>query len=235
MTHTDTICQFVDTILDEFSVTKKKIRVDFYKYFHSENIDRKTINEYVSNEMHTVTDLLEEVNGALDGDALLSEAYAHFKKSELKEFKILLDRFVTDVEKYKDSKKIVRRKKTKTPDQLVKGLHLIDTNINLNGQLVKPESKIDIIGSKSVFLINVKTYDLLYITGNNLSCSGAKIVNYDESKSGIKKIKNLDDTLDKVKTTHNLSCLKIFQNLPNKIRPVPRTVSPNYLLLKVIP
>ncbi len=100
MTHIDTICQFVDTILDEFSMTKKKNRVDFYKYFQCENIDRKTINEYASTKMYVVIDLLEEVNGALDGDALLSEAYAHFKKSELKEFKILLDRFVSDVEKY---------------------------------------------------------------------------------------------------------------------------------------
>jgi len=235
MTHTDTICQFIDTILDEFSITKKKIRVDFYKYFYSENIDRKTINEYASNQIHFVTDIIEEVDGALEGDKLLSEAYAHFKKSELKELKLLLERFVEDVDKYRNSKKITRRKKIKTPDQLVKGLHLIDTDINLDGQLVTPESKSDIIGAKSIFLVNIKTHDLLYITGNNLSCSGAKIVNYDESKSGIKKIKNLSDTIDKVKTTHNLSCSKTFQNLPNKIRSVPRTVSPNYFLLKVIP
>ena len=235
MTRTDTICQFIDTILDEFSITKKKIRVDFYKYFYSENIDRKTINEYASKQIHFVTDIIEEVDGALEGDKLLSEAYAHFKKSELKELKLLLERFVDDVDKYRNSKKITRRKKIKTPDQLVKGLHLIDTDINLDGKLVTPESKSDIIGAKSIFLVNIKTYDLLYITGNNLSCSGAKIVNYDESKSGIKKIKNLTDTIDKVKTTHNLSCSKTFQNLPNKIRSVPRTVSPNYFLLKVIP
>ena len=48
MTGTDTICQFVDTIVDEYITTKKKIRVDFFKYLQSEDIDRKSINEYTN-------------------------------------------------------------------------------------------------------------------------------------------------------------------------------------------
>ena len=234
MTHTDTICQFVDTIVDEYSMTKKKIRVDFYKYFQSEDIDRKTINEYASNQIHIVTDVLEEIDGALSGDELLSQAYSHFKKSELKEFKSLLDRFVSDVEKYKDSKRITRRKKIKSPDQLVKGLNLIQESVIINNKKYDHISKDKIIGSKSVLLINMKTNDLLYLTGTTLSCSGAKIINYDESESGLKKIKKIESTIEKIKSSNNLSCSKIFQDLPNKKRPVPRTVSPNFFILKII-
>ncbi|MEL0173060.1 MAG: hypothetical protein VW871_05890, partial [Gammaproteobacteria bacterium] len=92
MSKTDTICEFVDTIVDQYSTTKKKIRVDFYKYFQSEEIDRRVINEYASNYIHQVTDVIDEISGALDGDELLQEAYSHFKKPELQEFKSLLNR-----------------------------------------------------------------------------------------------------------------------------------------------
>lgn len=63
MTGTDTICQFVDTIVDEYITTKKKIRVDFYKYLQSEDIDRKSINEYASDRIHFITDVIDEVEG----------------------------------------------------------------------------------------------------------------------------------------------------------------------------
>jgi hypothetical protein len=234
MTGTDTISQFVDTILDEYVVTKKKIRVDFFKYLQSEDIDRKSINEYASGEIHFVTDLLAEVDGALDGDQFLVEAYGCYKKSELREFKCLLERFISDVEKYKESKKIVRRKKKKSPEQLVRALHLIQKPVILGEEKYTPVSKTEIIDAKSVFLINIKTNDILFLTGKKLSCSGAKIINYDEELSGIKKIKKIDQTIETVLSSTNINCSKIFDDLPNKARSVPKTVSPNYFPLKVI-
>jgi len=234
MTQTDTISQFVDTILDEYVVTKKKIRVDFFKYLQSEEIDRKTINEYTSDKFHFVTDILKEVEGALDGDVFLMEAYGGFKKSELRELKSLLDRFINDVEKYKESKKITRRKKKKSPDQLVKALNLIQKPVILGEEKYTPVPKTEIIDAKSVFLINVKTNELLFLTGKKLSCAGAKIINYDEDLSGIKKIKKLEETLETVMSSTALSCTTLFDQLPNKTRPAPKTVSPNYFPLRVI-
>lgn len=234
MTSSDTICQFVDTIIDEYSINKKKIRVDFFKYFQSEDIDRKTINEYASNYIHQVTNVLEELEGALDGDEVLSEAYSHFNKPELREFKSLLDRFVSGVEQYKESKRIVRRKKQKTPDQLVRGLHLRDEPFIMEGKKYIPVPTEKIIGSKSIFLFNTTTHDLLFITGNSLTCKGAKILDYNNS-SGIKKSKKVIETLDRVLTMKPCNCCEIFNQLPNKKRPVPKTVSPNFILLKVIP
>jgi len=234
MTSTETISQFVDTIVDDYSINKKKIRVDFFKYFQSEDVDRKTINEYASNHIHQVTDVLEEVEGALDGDEILSEAYSHFNKPELREFKSLLDRFVSDVKKYKDSKRIVRRKKKKTPDQLVKGLHLQTKPFIMEGKKYIPVPTENIIDAKSIFLFNTTTHDLLFLSGNSLSCKGAKIIGYDEKVSGLKKSKKVIETLDRVFQSQSCNCRTIFQTFPNKSRPVPKTVSPNYILLKVL-
>lgn len=234
MSSSETISQFVDTIVDEYSITKKKIRVDFFKYFQSEDIDRKTINEYADKHIHQVTDVIEEVEGALDGDEILSEAYSHFKKPELKEFKSLLDRFVSDVEKYKDSKRITRRKKKKTPEQLVKGLHLQTEPFIMDGKKYIPVSTEEIIDAKSIFLFNVTTYDLLFLSGKSLTCKGAKIFGYDEKVSGLKKSKKVIETLDKVLESQSCNCQSIFESFPNKKRSVPKTVSPNYMLLRVL-
>lgn len=234
MTGTDTICQFVDTIVDEYITTKKKIRVDFFKYLQSEDIDRKSINEYTSDRIHFITDVIDEVEGALNGDKILSEAYGCYKTSELKELKSLLDRFVSDIEKYKNSKKITRRKKIKSPEQLTRALNLIDKPVIIEGEKYNPIPKVEIIDAKSVFLINVKTNELLFLSGKKLSCSGAKIVNYDESISGMKKIKKIDETIKSVLSSTNITCSTLFSNLPNKIKPVPKTVSPNYFLIRLI-
>ena len=68
-------------------------------------------------------------------------------------------------------------------------MNLIDKPVIIEGEKYNPIPKVEIIDAKSVFLINVKTNELLFLSGKKLSCSGAKIVNYDESISGMKKIK----------------------------------------------
>lgn len=234
MTNSTTICQFVDIILDDYTINKKKIRVDFFKYFQSENIDRKSINDYISNYLYQIIDFRNEIDGALSGDKVLLEAYANFNKPELREFKTLIDRFVGDVEKYKDYKKITRKKKIKTPDQLVKGLHIYEDSIIINERKYTPVNKEKIIGAKSIFLFNVHTKDLLFLSGKSLDCVGSKIIGYDENLSGLKKIKKIVNTIDKVFDSKLIDCYLIFESLPNKMRPVPKTVSPNFMLLKVL-
>ena len=62
----------------------------------------------------------------------------------------------------------------------------------------------------------------------------SKIIGYDENLSGLKKIKKIVNTIDKVFDSKLIDCYLIFESLPNKMRPVPKTVSPNFMLLKVL-
>ena len=91
-----------------------------------------------------------------------------------------------------------------------------------------------IIDARSIFLFNVTTHDLLFFSGQSLTCKGAKVLGYDNEPSGLKKSKKVIETLEKVMSSTACNCRNVFELLPNKKRPVPRTVSPNYLLLKVI-
>lgn len=234
MNKTSTICEFVDEIIDDYVITKRKNKVNFFKYFESENIDRKTINDFLDNHIQKITDQIKEIDGALSGDKILTEAYSVYRKPELREFKTLLERFIEDALKYKESKKITRKRKPKKPEQLVRGLHLIDTPVTIGDEKYTPVSKIELINSKAAFFVNVKTNDLLFLTGKKLSCSGARITNIDLDESGIKKIKNVSETMELILSSTKYNCVKNFIELPNKKRPSPKTVSPNYFLLKVI-
>ena len=146
----------------------------------------------------------------------------------------MLQKFLEEANRYKDYKKITRRKKQKTPEQLVKGLHLIEESVIIEDVEYEPVDKTKIIDATSIFLVNVKTKDLLFLSGNKLSCSGAKITGYDPSISGVKKLKRITESINSVTTSNKLACQTIFENLPNKRRPSPKTVSPNYILLKVL-
>ena len=234
MNDVDAICEFVDTLMDDYSKTKKKSKTNFFKYFESANYDRKTINEYVSEYSFTVTQQIKELDGALTGDKNLAEAYGQFNKSELRDFISMLQKFLEEANRYKDYKKITRRKKQKTPEQLVKGLHLIEESVIIEDVEYEPVDKTKIIDATSIFLVNVKTKDLLFLSGNKLSCSGAKITGYNPNISGVKKLKRITESINSVTTSNKLACQTIFENLPNKRRPSPKTVSPNYILLKVL-
>lgn len=234
MTKTYAICELIDSVVDEYVSTKKKTRINFFKAFETEQIDRRSINEYVEKHSSRLLDQISELDGALNGDKLLVEAYAPYKKSEIRELKDIFSRFYNDTLKYQESKKIVRRKKPKTPEQLVKGLHLIDKPVTVLKKKLVPEDKKKIIGSRNLFLINVKTLDLIYITGKQLSCEGAKIINFNSEKSGIKKIKDFTSAIDTIKNSTIHTCSKNFSEMPNKKRKLPRTISPNYILVKVI-
>ena len=50
-----------------------------------------------------------------------------------------------------------------------------------------------------------------------------KIVNYDESISGMKKIKKIDETIKSVLSSTNITCSTLFNNFPNKVKPVPKS------------
>lgn len=234
MNDVDAICEFVDTLMDDYSRTRKKSKTNFFKYFESSKFDRKTINEYVSDYSFTLTEQIEELDGALTGDKNLIEAYGQFNKSELREFISMLQKFLEEANRYKDYKKITRRKKHKTAEQLVKGLHLIEESVIIEDVEYEPVDKTKIIDATSVFLVNVKTKDLLFLSGNKLSCSGAKITGYDPSISGVKKLKRVTESINSVTTSNKIACQTIFKNLSNKRRPTPKTVSPNYILLKVL-
>ena len=57
------ICYFVETLVDEYTLSKRKPKASFLKYLQSENIDRKTINEFLSEGIINLKMQLSEIEG----------------------------------------------------------------------------------------------------------------------------------------------------------------------------
>lgn len=229
------ICYFVETLVDEYTLSRKKPKASFLKYLQSENVDRKTINEFLTEGVANLKMQLSEIDGALSGeDPVLKEAYSSFRKPELREFKQMISDIIEDASTYKETKKVVRRIKPQPPEKLVRGLNILESSVTIEGKEYVPQPKVDIVGSKCLIFYNVKTQEVTFFIGKNLSCKGSRIINYDETISGTKKLKKINESLDALASSNQFTIENIFSSLPNKLKTPPKVISSNFILLKVI-
>lgn len=229
------ICYFVETLVDEYTLSRKKPKASFLKYLQSENVDRKTINEFLTEGVTNLKMQLSEIDGALSGeDPVLKEAYSSFRKPELREFKQIISDIIEDASTYKETKKVVRKTKPQPPEKLVRGLNILESSVTIEGKEYVPQSKIDIVGSKYLVFYNVKTQETTIFIGKNLSCKGSRIINYDESVSGTKKLKKITESLDLLINSNQYTMENNFSSLPSKLKSPPKVISSNFILLKVI-
>ena len=229
------ICYFVETLVDEYTLSKRKPKASFLKYLQSENIDRKTINEFLSEGIINLKMQLSEIEGALTGeDPVLKEAYSSFRKPELREFKQMIDDIIEDASTYKETKKVVRKFKPQPPEKLVRGLNILESSVIIDGKEYVPSPKVDLVGSKYLVFYNVKTKEVTVFTGKNLSCKGSRIINYDETISGTKRLKKITESLESLVSSNQFTIENVFSSLPNKLKTPPKIISSNFILLKVI-
>lgn len=229
------ICYFVETLVDEYTLSKKKPKASFLKYLQSENVDRKTINEFLSEGVSNLKLQLLEIEDALVGDdPILKEAYSSFRKPELREFKQMLSDIIEDASKYKETKKVVRKVKPQPPEKLVRGLNILESSVTIDGKEYIPSQKVDIVGSKYLVFYNIKSQEVTIFIGKNLSCKGSRIINYNETLSGTKRLKKVKDSLDALMVSNQFTIENIFSSLPNKLKTPPKVISSNFILLKAI-
>jgi len=229
------ICYFVETLVDEYTLTRKKPRASFLKYLQSENVDRKTINNFLLEGISNLQLQLLEVEGALSGeDPVLKEAYSSFRKPELREFKQMLSDIIDDAVIYKETKKVVRKIKPHSPEKLVHGLNILESSVMIEGKKYVSHPKVDIVGSKYLVFYNTKVNEVTVFIGKNLSCKGSRIINYNETIGGTKKLKKPIESLDLLIQSNQYNLENNFVLLPNKLKTFPKIISSNFILLKVI-
>jgi hypothetical protein len=235
MNKTKELCFFVETLVDEYTLTKKKLKASFFKYLQSENIDRKTINEFLETGTQNIELQISEIDGALLGDdPILKEAYSSFRKPDLREFKQMLSDIIEDAIKYKETKKVFRKPRPQSPEKLVRGLNILETPVTIEGKEYVPCSKTDIVGSNHIVFYNVKSQEITFFIGKNLSCKGSRIINYDHLLSGTKKLKKVSESLDSIVESNQFTLSTIISSLPNKTKSPPKIISSNFILLKTI-
>jgi hypothetical protein len=229
------IAAFIDSIIDDFVVTRKKPKANFMQFLRSEDVDRKTINDFVENKLQFVNEQIEELTLALDGeDPVVKEGYSNFRRPELRDFKELLNQIVDDLYSYKDTKRIVRKKRRVTPEKLVRFVTLYDKELNVEGTIYKPIPATEIIGAKHIFLYNVEKRELCYYTGRSLSVRRTMVDGFDPDKSWVRTLRKPEEFLSEVIACSKFNAENIGTHLTTKPKVASGRMGSNHILIKVI-
>jgi hypothetical protein len=229
------IAAFIDTVIDDFVITRKKSKANFMQFLRSEDIDRRTINDFVDNKLGFVLEQIEELTLALDGqDPVVKEGYGNFRRPEIREFKDLLNQIVDDLYTYKNSKKIVRKKKKLSPDKIVKYVKLYDNDLEMGGNTYKSIKPQDIIGAKYVFLYNIEKRELCYYVGRSLTVRRTMIDGFDPEKSWVRTLRKPEDFLTEVISCTKFNAENIGSHLTTKPKSPSGRMTPKHIIIKVI-
>jgi hypothetical protein len=134
-------------------------------------------------------------------DKELKESYSNFTKPQLKKMVAYFDQVILDCQKVSGNSvksRKPRKRKTKTPEQLVAKMQFMPDFAELKLKSVAPT---DVIGVMQLWVYNAKTRKLgVYHAedAGGLSVKGSTILNFTESKSIQKKLRKPEVTLPEV-------------------------------------
>lgn len=220
--------------IDELVISSFKSNVSPYSVFHTMNIkdaQTKYIVEWAKNNRNQY----DEVMNTEDKD--LKEAYSNFTKPQLKKIVGYFDQVILDCQKVSGNSiksRKPRKRKVKTPDQLVSKLNYMKEFTDLKLKSIDPTS---IIGVMQLWIYNTKTRKLGVYHADDaagLSMKGSSILNFSESKSVQKKLRKPEVTIPDI-----LSGGKVFmRSAMENIRAVESTlngrINKDTILLKVM-
>jgi hypothetical protein len=113
----------------------------------------------------------------------------------------------------------------------VKGMKYMRKDDDLNITSVKSE---DIVGAKAVTLYNVKNRNFyLYVAKDKLSVKGTSIVDFDETLSGSKILRQPNDMLKGLTEGTRTRIMKEYEKLSTKSKSVSGRVNTDMLILSV--
>lgn len=176
-----------------------------------------------------------EVLASKEPDIL--EGYKNFKKSDLKKIIALFDSFITDCLEIINSRNVSkkpRKRKTKTPEQLVSKLLYCKQDSESGFSSIDPEK---IVSASQLWVFNIKTRKLGVYTAQDaagLSVKGSTIVNYSPSTSTAKTVRKPSETIPEVLKNGKAFLKNILGNIKSKESSLTGRINRDTILLRVI-
>lgn len=170
-------------------------------------------------------------------DKDLKDGYSNFNKTQLKKLVTFCDTVITDCLKISDESKVTRKpkkRKKKTPDQIVSKLIFCDEDKTYNIKSVKPT---EIVGASQLWVFNTKTRKLgVYHTldSEGLSVKGTTILNYDETKSVMKTLRKPEVVLPEVLKGGKVYMRSVIDTIKSVEMPMNGRINKETILLRVI-
>jgi hypothetical protein len=184
--------------IDELVTTAFKANVSPYAIMHT--LDIKGI--HANRVIDAFKSKRQEFDGVMNtDDKEVKEGYSNFKKTELKKLVAYCDQVIMDGLKIAGAatkSRKPRKRKEKTPDQLVAKMKLCVEFAELNLKSVKPR---EIIGAMALWVYNTKTRKLGCYHAEDaggFSVKGTSLTNFNETKSVQKKLRKPEVALPEV-------------------------------------
>ena len=170
-------------------------------------------------------------------DADVREGYSNFTKPQLKKMVAYCDTIITDAMKIAGEAKVnrkPRKRKAKTPDQLVSKVQYCEKFDDLKLVSIKPK---DIIGAMQLWVFNTKTRKLGVYHADDaggFSVKGTTITNYTESKSISKTVRKPDQTLPEVLKAGKIALRNVLAGIATKESLLNGRINSDIVLLRVL-
>jgi len=170
-------------------------------------------------------------------DADVREGYSNFTKPQLKKMVAYCDTIITDAMKIAGEAKVnrkPRKRKAKTPDQLVSKVQYCEKFDDLKLVSIKPK---DMIGAMQLWVFNTKTRKLGVYHADDaggFSVKGTTITNYTESKSISKTVRKPDQTLPEVLKAGKIALRNVLTGIATKESLLNGRINSDIVLLRVL-
>jgi len=210
----------VDLQIDKW-VDNKSSSFSMYKYLVSLGYSGKVIN-FLKGEL---SPMISEVKNE-EGCDQLDEAYNFLTKAEKKKFLKFLEGIESDVDKFCEEYKPIRKVKLMTPKRMVRKLPFL-----AEWERYTSIEPIEIPRAYDLFTFNTASKKFTHFQGN-LAVKGSRITGYDSCKE-----KTLTDweLLDRIVTGGNIIARGFMDEIPrSKLKDGNDMMTKNTLLLKVI-
>lgn len=184
--------------VDDYMLSKFSNVPQPYGVMHTNNI-KSVHTRFILEWAKKRRSEFDEVMNTDDKD--LKEGYSNFKKTELKKMITYFDQVILDCGKVNETATIgrkPRKKKEKTPEQLIAKMQYCPEYKDLGLTSVKPT---DIIGALQLWVYNTKNRKLGVYNAEDaggFSVKGSTIVNFSEAKSIQKTLRKPDTMLPDV-------------------------------------
>jgi hypothetical protein len=219
--------------VDDFILSGCSANVSPYGIFNTFNIkdaQTKYIVEWAKTKRVEFDDVLNT------DDPLVKEGYSNFTKPQLKKLVGYFDQVILDCQKLSGESvknRKPKKRKAKSPDQLVSKLNYMYEFAELKLMSVKPT---DIIGCMSLWVYNTKTRKLgVYHAedAGGLSVKGSTLLNFSETKSVQKKLRKPEVTLPEVLSAGKVTLRNLIGNIKAVESVLTGRINSDTILLKV--
>ena len=235
---TDDCIMELEHQIDEFIKNKFSSSFDCIKFLKEKKLSK---TQYEDISKHFMQSHIQELNKLIDhNDKFLKEAYSNFTKDQQIHLYNFIGSFIDIIrelkvvapDKAKQQRK-ARKKKAKTPQQLVKKLQFLTDSPEFGLKSLSPEK---IVGATQLWVFNVKYRKLgVYNSADSagLSVKGSTLKNFDSATSIEKKLRKPQEILPGILEGGKPAIRKSLQTIKCKEQKLTGRINKDTIILRV--